>query len=383
MTNDTHQTPDDPNGFDLGSHDSPQQQADARVVHGLLLMLDRSEAARIAARVDRATSAIRAAELAPQPARTRNHTFRERLAWIGGSLGMAAAIGLALLFFPSSTEATALAALDSIRSATRTGGRCYEVLVQPQRPPHGAEDQRRPQGASRGPLDRPDRGNLDGFRRVGELRLGAEGRWTLTMLKPRRDLGNPPAKGDRPPLVKVVMGFDGREYWAVEPDGSIRRFDSVRALGGRSLGLVTTGILNAPDAEAEEDGASGATTPETIEFMSLSSLLESLERDYTVTFDSRAQTESAFDRPITVVQARRTRAVDGRTPMSVRLVADASTLQVLSVRLTWADERPKGVAGAERPAVSPAAPKSVLIRHAAGTGCGDTDADWFRPERHQ
>jgi len=368
MKNESHQMPDDPNAFDLGSDDSPQRQADARVVHGLLLMLDRSEAARVAARVDRATAAVRAAEFEPRLVGTRNYTLRERLAWIGGSIGMAAAIGLALLLFPSSTEATALAALDSMRSATRSGGRCYEVLIQPQRPPHGVPDQQRPMGASRDPLDRPDRGPLDGLRRVGELRLGAEGRWTLTMM---------------PPRGRIVMGFDGHEYWAVEPGGTIRRFDSVRALGGRSLGILTTGIFDTPDAETEQGGASGTTPPDTIEYLTLTSVLDSLKRDYTVTFDSRSQTESAFDRPITVVQARRTSAADGRTPSAVRLVADASTLQVLSVRLIWSDKQPKGPAGTERPTSAPTGPKAVLIRHAQGTVCGETDDDWFRPERHQ
>ncbi|MBM4009320.1 MAG: hypothetical protein FJ285_06980, partial [Planctomycetes bacterium] len=217
MNNDPHQTSDDPCALDLGADDSPQQQADARVVHGLLRILDEGESLRIAARVDRATAAVRAQEGGLRLVGTRPRTFRERLVWIGGSAGMAAAIVLGLLFFPSSTEATAIAALHSMRSAARTGGRCYEILIQPHRPPMVGADRARPEGADRARpegadraraevadrarpeggdgmrAERPDRARTEGFRRVGELRLGAEGCWTLTMVKPRRDLL------DRPP----------------------------------------------------------------------------------------------------------------------------------------------------------------------------------------
>jgi len=383
MNDDHHPTPPDHCALDLGDHDAPHQQADARVVHGLLRMLDEGEPTRVASRIDRATAAVRSLEggirlvgtTVGTRVGTRRRTVRETLAWIGGSAGMAAAIALALLLFPSSTEATALAALNSMRSAARTGGRCYDILVMPNRDAAIA--------AERGRGDAPERGRGDGLRRVGELRLGAEGRWTLTLVKPRGHPSDPPPPGGRPPLERVVMGFDGNQYWVVGPRGTIRRSDSQRALGRAFPGLVEAGILDSPMDETDGDRVSEPTSFETLGYLSLSSVLDSLQRGYTVSFDSRTDAENSLDRPITVVQARRTDSQADGAPQSVRLVADSTTLEVISVRMTWGNDLPQGPNPANRPPLPGQSPRAVLIRQMPRGACEEADPQWFSPDFHR
>jgi len=398
MNNDPHQTPDDPCALDLGGDDSPRQQADARVVHGLLRLLDERETARVAARVDRATAAIRAGERGLRLVGTRPHTFRERLAWIGGSAGMAAAITLALLFFPSSTEATAVAALNSMRSAARAGGRCYEILIQPHRPPMVGADRGRSQGADRlrtegadrwrpeggdgMRAERPDRARAEGLRRVGELQLGPEGCWTLTILKPRRDPPDRPPSGDRPILERVVMGFDGHEYWLVGPSGAVRHSDSQRTLGPAFPGLIEAGLLDPPNAQTDDRDSAIAASPETLEYLTLTSVLDSLDRGYTVSFDAKSDVENLYGRPITVVQARRVDPRSGPAPLSVRLVADAATLEVLSVRLTWDSEPQKSPTSDGRSPRGPQQPRTAVIRQMPKIACQEYDLSWFTADFH-
>lgn len=382
MNNDHLPTPPDPCALDLGQDDAPHQQADARVVHGLLRMLDEGESARVVARVDRATAAVRAQEGGLRLVGTRAHRFRERLAWIGGSAGMAAAIVLALLFFPSSTEATAVAALNSMRSTARAGGRCYEILIQPHRPPSAGPERGRADGPERGRGDRPDRARAEGFRRIGELQLGAEGRWTLTMSKLRRESADRPPTGDRPVLERIVMGFDGTQYWLVGPRGSIRRSDSQITFGKGFPGAVEVGILDGPELDTEGEQIAMSGSGESLGYMTLSSVLDSLQRGYQVSFDSRTDADTSLGRPITVVQARRLDSRGGEGPQSVRLVADSTTLEVISVRLTWAIRPSDGAPASAQPAGGMLPPRAVLIRQLPIGACESIGPKWFLPEFH-
>lgn len=382
MNNDHPPAAPDPCALDLGQDDAPHQQADARVVHGLLRMLDEGESARVVARVDRATAAVRAQEGGLRLVGTHAHTLRGRLAWIGGSAGMAAAIVFALLFFPSSTEATAVAALNSMRSTARAGGRCYEILIQPNRPPMAGPERGHADGPERGREDRPDRARAEGFRRVGELQLGAEGRWTLTMSKPRREPTDRAPGGARPALERVVMGFDGTQYWLVGPRGSIRRSDSQVALGKGFPGAVVTGILDGPEPETESEQSAEPSSDAPLGYMTISSVLDSLQRGYKVSFDSRADADMALGRPITVVQARRMDSQGGIGPQSVRLVADSTTLEVISVRLTWGTHPPLAGPASARPTSEMLPPKAVLIRQLPLGACEPVGPQWFLPEFH-
>lgn len=218
--------------------------ADGMTVHGLLATLLPGEEARVQERVDRAMSSIRLENKRFQ------FNLRRRIAWIGGSVGIAAAIALAVLYVPSSSDSKAYAALESIRSSARQGGRTYSVRMEmePAAIDRATIEERLP-----GPL-RPQMQT-----RTGELVLGSGGRWTLSifgMVPPRailealdgRDRSDRRDVPDRrSPRTKGVFGFDGTTYWAIEPTGTIRTAASLRELRTPMISIIESGWAQSDD----------------------------------------------------------------------------------------------------------------------------------------
>ncbi len=316
MTDPTH---NDPFGRDVQVDSEPtvNNQADGMAVHGLLALLLPGEAKRVQQRVDRAIGAIRGSEKRLKQ-RAFSTTVRRRLAWVGGSIGIAAAIALAVLYVPSSSDSQAFAALESIRSSARQGGRTYSVRIELE-PPVTSEGV---------PSDRPRPMKLV---RTGELVMGTGGRWTFTIsgmpgMKPPSQTKQRDEVASRSPLrSKCVFGFDGKVYWAVEPSGEIKTAASLREL--RPPMIFGALDQSAGDSDAEPEP------------LTLESMLDKLDRGYEIKFEQAAAADTTSQRPVTVVSAQR--LSDGRkklaafAPERVRIVADAQTFEVLTAEWEW------------------------------------------------
>lgn len=312
--------------------DDRSKAADGMVVHGFLALLHPSEALRIQRRVDRAIATIR----------RENKRFRlninRRIAWISGSVGIAAAIVFAIFLVPSTSDSQAFAAFQSIRSSTRLGGRTYAVRMEID-PVLDNRLSARPDNAQGDTT--ADRPRPQPQFRMGELVMGSGGRWTLAIFgaaqpqfqpqfqpqsqvqtqTPNAVADNQDRRINRP---KMIFGCNGTTYWAVGPTGELRTAASIRELRPPML-------LGAFDAAWEDDG-------DGIEPLTLDSMLEHLERGYDITFEQASVTAQTDQRPVTIVSARKQpRAGRLIGPKSVRIVADAQTFVVLKAQWEWTD----------------------------------------------
>ena len=297
---------------------APARSADSLVVHGMLSMIAPDEPARLEARIGRAIAAVHAesartspiARIGPAAAglgaahsfRNRHAAWRRRIALAGGGIGIAAVLGFAVLFTPSGQSQSgsqAYAALDSIRAATaRTEDRTFRVRIEHT----GVRDGARPGAATPrrdamrdGPRDPRDRdasrmreGIRDALRerdgvREGELVLGSGGRYTLTWSGAAPDRG--PGRG-----LTLTTGFDGSEYWAVLPDGTVRTADHPAKIKLPPL------FGTEPARDGDDDDA---------EQLTLDSILARLERGYDITFADRAPTAGVGSVPLIEVTASR------------------------------------------------------------------------------
>ena len=376
-------TEHDPFARDDGSDNSPHTQiesADGRAVHGLLALLLPGEAMRVQERVNCAIARIRSEN---KPFRTK---LRRRLGWIGGSVGIAAAIAIALLYVPTDSSSQAFAALESIRSSARQSGQTYSVRIEMDPP------------SIDGPID-VDRPQPMKHVRAGELVLGSGGRWTFTILAPLVPTLRIGGQGDsagtdrRPPRAKGVFGFDGKTYWAVEPMGAIRNASSLRELRPPMI----FGALDTGSAESDSE----------LEPLTLEAMLDKLDRGYTVTFEQANPADLKPNRPVTVVSAKRLpgdqRRIGAMGPTSVRIVADASTFEVLTAQWDWdatvgppaGTPHPQSRPGFESDSVRKAIPakfgifgkKRIFLeitdgdRSSAGADALE-DLDWFDANSH-
>ena len=378
---------------------APARSADSLVVHGMLSMIAPDEPARLEARIGRAIAAVHAESERTSPIarighaapglgaahalRSQHAVWRRRIALAGGGIGIAAVLGFAVLFTPSGQSQSgsqAYAALDSIRAATaRTEDRTFRVriehtgprdAVRPSPAPprrdgvreavrdgmreaardgmreaardgmhESREDPREPRDRN---VNRMREGIRDALRdregvREGELVLGSGGRYTLTWRGAAPERG--PSRG-----VVITTGFDGREYWAVLPDGSVRTADHPAKIKLPPL------FGTEPAREGEVDDA---------EQLTLDSMLARLERGYEITFADRSSELGKSGTPLIEVTATR-RAGAGRRdrdrmppggprpggpppggpppgPDNVRVLADASTFDVERVEARWTD----------------------------------------------
>ncbi len=294
--------------------------ADGMTVHGLLATLLPGEEARVQERVDRAISSIRLEN------KRFRLDFRKRIAWIGGSVGIAAAIALAVLFVPTSSDSKAYAALESIRSSARQGGRTYSVRMEfePAAINSATIDERLPSA------QRPQRQT-----RTGELVLGSGGRWTLSIfgmmpsqttmeaLDRRDGSGRRDLPTRRSPRTKGVFGFDGTTYWAIEPTGTIRTAASLRELRTPMILMIESGWAQSDDE---------------IEPLTLESMLDRLDRGYVITFEPSAINDATNSQPVTIVTAQRDSSFPKmRGPKSVKIVADAQNFNVLKAEWEWTE----------------------------------------------
>jgi len=316
--NPSEQDPFARGGEQLPSSGSQDDSADGMTVHGLLSLLQPGEAVRVQERVDRAISTIR----------LKNRRFklhvRRRIAWISGSVGIAAAIVFALLFVPSQSDSQAFAALESIRSSARQGVRTYSVRMEMEIP---AMNRLRDATPIR----------LQPQSRTGELVTGPGGRWVLTIfgvgpLRPLQDLlDHLDGVNRRPPHNKGAFGFDGTTYWVVEPSGMIRTATSMRELHPPMIW------------EALDTATSSAQPDEEAEPLTLESMLDRLDRGYDVSFDHSAGTEKISGRPLTIVSAKRkTLGQRPHGPTSVQIVADAQSFEVIRAQWEWTDSHVDG-----------------------------------------
>ncbi len=312
---------------------TPTEIADAMAVHGLLALRQPQEAARIEARIERAIATIRKMRNDSQ------HRWRTRLAWVGGSVGIAAAIGFALLYVPAGADSSAYAALESIRGSAIQGGRTYSVRFEMEGGPGGpgpASSQREP--------DRKPFG-------AAELSLGREGRWTIVVNSPN------------PPRSRGAFGFDGSRYWAVGPDGSTRTAATTKEL--RVPPFIS--ILGSGSADGEED----------LDLLTLNSMLTKLDKGYKVSFDPEGDRLDRKGRAVTVVTAERKGTRDPRTPQMVRIVADSSTFEVVKANWQWTELPPP--ASGQNPPPSRPRLKRIFLELTDAPPHGD---EWFNPAHH-
>ena len=294
--------------------------ADGMTVHGLLATLLPGEEARVQERVGRAIATIR------QENKRFQLNFRRRLAWIGGSVSIAAALALAVLYVPSSSNSNAFAALQSIRSSSKQSERTYSVRMEIEPAAFdSATKQDRAQSAQRPQMQT----------RTGELVLGTGGRWTLSifgMMPPRaildalekRNAADPQDGADRrSPRMKGVFGFDGTTYWAIDPTGTIRTAASLRELRTPMISMIESGWAQSDDE---------------IEPLTLESMLDRLDRGYVITFEPSATNIAADGRPVTIVTAQRDSSFPKmRGPKNVKIIADAQNYDVLKAEWEWAE----------------------------------------------
>ncbi|MEI6879521.1 MAG: hypothetical protein WCL33_10840, partial [Planctomycetota bacterium] len=297
------------NPTDLASDQS--DSADGMTVHGLLATLLPGEDARVQERVGRAIATIR------RENKRFQLNFRRRLAWIGGSVSIAAALALAVLYVPSSSNSNAFAALQSIRSSSTQSERTYSVRMEIE--PAAFEPATKQDRAQ--PAQRPQMQT-----RTGELVLGTGGRWTLSifgMMPPRaildalekRNAADPQDGADRrSPRMKGVFGFDGTTYWAIDPTGTIRTAASLRELRTPMISMIESGWAQSDDE---------------IEPLTLESMLNRLDRGYVITFEPSATNIAADGRPVTIVTAQRDSSFPKmRGPKNVKIIADAQNYDV-------------------------------------------------------
>ncbi len=308
--------PDAEDPFHRAGADRPVESlGDESAVHGLLSLLLPGEAEAIDRRVNRAMSSIRKSE-----GRLRIRP-RRLVVWIGGSVGIAAAIALAILFVPTGSDSRAYAAFESIRAHARDGTRLYQLRIDsgdPTQPTQPTQPTRH-----------------------GDLVVGTGGRWTLGFRPPLpRDAPLPPLARNQ--QVRAMLGFDGTSYWMIRPDGEVRTAATVKELKGPRF------------LEELDPPASGTNgDPDDLEPLMLDTMLEKLDRGYITTFDAPSAEEASHGRPVTVVSlASRQPQQRLHGPRFVRIVADASSHEIIRATSEWI----------ERPAIAPAGPRRPLIR---------------------
>lgn len=353
-------TPDEP--------PAPDHHADAMAVHGMLALLLPGEAQRIQERVDRAISEISAQN------RGSRLRFARRVAWIGSSIGIAAVIVLAILFVPDSSDSRAFAALESMRSSAREGGRVYSIRIDGVAPSEiraatkDAPGKERPLQPERG--DRPVRQV-----RTGDLVVGPSGMWVILMNPQPATRGSQADAETRKPRGVCAFGFDGSSYWVVEPSGATRRGSSLKEL---RVPLAFAALGDGLDS-ADEDP----------EVLTLGPMLDRLERGYTIKFDALTKDDQARDRPITAITARRKGAPTLMGfPAAVRVVADAQTFEVLKARWVWEWENPANADSSEgaRPQRLPVRIIEFTRKPIARGGApfiGDPSPSWFTPDGYR
>lgn len=295
--------------------ESPAEVADAMTVHGLLSLLLPGEAQRIEARVERAAAAI-----ADENKRFRG-AFARRIAWAGGSVGIAAAILLAILFVPDLGDATAFATLESMRSSAHEAGRTYALRIVGMTPLDDRTGAGPPKPSDNAHLaqrtERPSPAT-----RSGELVIGPRGMWTISIAgggigrKPHPDA---PQRAGKP---KFIFGYDGSNYWAVDWDGAVRKSAELKALRvPMALSAMDDG-LDDPDDDPE--------------LLTLGSMLDRLDRGYEITFDATTRDDEIGGRPVTVISAKRKGFLSRAPgPNSVRVIADAQSFEVLRASWEW------------------------------------------------
>lgn len=314
---------------------TPTEVADAMAVHGLLAIRQPNESARIEARIERAIATIRRMNSA------RRHDWRKRLAWVGGSAGIAAAILIALFAVPEGSDSSAYAALESIRGSARQGGRSYRVRFEMDSPgdPGPALAPRETDRVIRKPMS------------AAELSLGSEGRWTIVVAPSNL------------PRARGAFGFDGQRYWAVAFDGTIRSAPTTKEL--RVPPFIA--VLENGSVDGEED----------IDLLTLDSMLAKLDKGYKVSFDSEGDRLDRQGRAVTVVTAERKGTRDVRAPQMVRIVADSSTFEVLKANWQWTELPPQP----SGQGVSPAKPRIKRI-FLELTDAPPHEDGWFTPDLH-
>lgn len=348
MNDPIEHNPDDIDPF--ARDDSPatesnsDQDADGMAIHGILSLLQPGESDRIQARIDRAIATIR------ESTNSSRLIWRERLAWVGGSVGIAAAIALAVLYVPAGSDSSAFAALESIRGSARQGGRNYSVRFEMDGMGAPKPDGIRP--------SLPARDHAKPSMRKVELALGSGGRWTLSMSG--APAGNQP--DHKPVRQKLVFGFDGTSYWAVGPDGATRDSASLKDLKVPPFMAAIEG----GDQEGDED----------LDLLTLDSILTRLDRDYTVSFDRDSVRAKQDGRSVTIVTAQRTGKRESRGPQTVRIVADSKTFEVLRANWEWAES---ASAAPDRPAPSKPRMKRIFLELASTPAHGN---EWFGAAAH-
>ncbi|MSR69088.1 MAG: hypothetical protein EXS17_01895 [Phycisphaerales bacterium] len=316
----------------VGAPLTADQVADGMAVHGLLALRQPGESDRIKARVQRAISTIR------EMNDSRRLFWRKRLAWVGGSVGIAAAIGLAVLYVPAGSDSSAYAALESIRGTARQGGRSYAVRFEMD-------------GLGGPPPAVQHRDNEMKPIRAAELAVGNGGRWTLLVSPPNM------------PRARGAFGWDGSSYWAVDPVGSVRTSATLKEL--RVPPFIS--VLESGTADAEED----------LELLTLDSMLSKLDKQYKVSFDRDSDRVDRNGRPVTVVTAERRGKRDFRSPHTVRIVADSSTFEVLRANWQWS-QTPLPAGDHSAPAGNHRM-KRIFLELTDTPPHGD---EWFTPEFH-
>ena len=324
---------------------SRDEIADNCAVHGMLALLQPGEAERIESRVDRAIAAIR------RDNDVRRQFWRRRIAWVGSTVGIAAAIAFAVLYVPAGSDSSAYAALESIRGSARQGGRTYSVRLDMldsldrDVPPSGA-----PRG---GPAARIQ--NKPPFR-GGELTLGEAGRWVFSVTMPG-DAGR----------TRALCGFDGVTYWAIGMDSSVRTANSIAE-------------LRVPFFLSTLGGEAQSAADDDLELLTLDSILSKLSRGYSLSFDQSAMRQENGRRRVTIVNAARIEPGDGkhavRGPSAVRIVADAKSFEV--VRANWEWTESLGLKPSVEPSRKPLK-KRVFIEL---IDAPHREAGWFEARAH-
>lgn len=282
---------------------TPDDLADGMVVHGMLSLFQPGETARVQQRVDRAIATIRRMN------DSRRLFWRTRLAWVGGSVGIAAAIALAVFYVPADSDSSAYAALESIRGSTRQGGRSYAVRFEMDGTGGPIAQAKQLENDKKPLIDNEKKPH-----RMAELALGSGGRWTIVISPPNM------------PRIRGAFGFDGTTYWTVDPDGSIRTAQTVKELRVP----IFISVLESGTSDGDED----------LELFTLDSMLSKLDREYTISFDRTGDRTNRDGRLITVVTAERTGKRESRAPNTVRIIADSNTFEVLRASWQWTELPP-------------------------------------------
>ncbi len=329
---------------------SPSEIGDLAAVHGLLALLLPGETAAVQARVDRAIATIRRENM------VFGRFVRRPAAWVGGSIGIAAAIVIAVLFLPASSDSRAYAALESIRAHSRDGIRTYQVRVQSEKP------------------DGPQRGGP----RQAELVLGPGGVWTLGFMMPHGpqldqagDSQLPPLPPPRPARPRITLGFDGTRYWFIRPDGEIVTAKSLRELGAPMM----TGAFSA----LAQDQRDSEGDPEP---MMLDSILDKLDRGYTTSFGEVLPEDEVEGRATTVVTLKRQKGPEQwRGPRFVRVVADSETSEVLRANWEWVEPQSRDSGPPTPPAVRRISVRLIDRETPSGRAALEIEG-WFSPGTH-